>query len=172
MTFYIFLFLSALAVFCGLMTVTARNPIHSVIYLIGCFFAIAGHYLLLNAQFLAIVHIIVYAGAIMVLFLFTLMMMNLNEETEAHKPALARIAAVISAGLLLFVLIAALKKTEPFVAPLHIDGDIGLVKALGNVLLNEYLMPFEFASILLLAAMIGAVLVAKKDSPTIQPELK
>ena len=171
MTFYIFLFLAALAVFFGLMTVTSRNPVYSVLYLIGCFFAIAGHYLLLNAQFLAVVHIIVYAGAIMVLFLFTLMMMNLNKETEAHKPALARIAAVFSSGLLLLVLIAALKKTEPFVPPVHIDGGIGLVKTLGQVLLNEYLVPFEFASILLLAAMIGAVLIAKKDSSP-KPELK
>lgn len=171
MTFYIFLFLAAVAVFCGLMTVTSRNPVHSVIYLIGCFFAIAGHYLLLNAQFLAVVHIIVYAGAIMVLFLFTLMMMNLNEESEAHKPALARIAAVISSGLLLFVLIAALKKTDAFVPPIHVDGNIGLVKTLGNVLLNEYLLPFEFASILLLSAMIGAVLIAKKDASP-KPELK
>jgi NADH-quinone oxidoreductase subunit J len=72
------------------MTVLSKNPIHSVIFLIGCFFAIAGHYLLLNAQFLAVVHIMVYAGAIMVLFLFTLMLMNLNEETEQHKPALAK----------------------------------------------------------------------------------
>jgi len=170
-TFYIFLFLAAVAVFCGLMTVTSRNPVHSVIYLIGCFFAIAGHYLLLNAQFLAVVHIIVYAGAIMVLFLFTLMMMNLNEESEAHKPALARIAAVISSSLLLFVLIAALKKTEAFVPPMQIDGNIGLVKTLGNVLLKEYLLPFEFASVLLLSAMIGAVLIAKKDTLP-KPELR
>ncbi len=171
MTFYIFLFLAAIAVFCGLMTVTSRNPIHSVIYLIGCFFAIAGHYLLLNAQFLAIVHIVVYAGAIMVLFLFTLMMMNLNEESEAHKPALARIAAVISSGLLLFVLIAAFKKTEAFVPPVHVGNDFSTIKALGNELLTEYLLPFEFASILLLAAMIGAVLIAKKDASP-KPELR
>lgn len=171
MTFYIFLFLAALAVFCGLMTVTSRNPVHSVIFLIGCFFAIAGHYLLLNAQFLAIVHIIVYAGAIMVLFLFTLMMMNLNEASEGHKPALARISAVISAGLLLFILIAALKKTEPFAPPLTIDHSIGLVKALGNTLLHEYLLPFEFVSILLLSSMVGAVLIAKRDK-SLKPELE
>ena len=100
MTLYIFYFLSALAIFCALMTVFSRNPIHSVIYLIICFFAIAGHYLLLNAQFLFIVNIIVYAGAIMVLFLFTLMLMNLNQDTEQHKPAIARMAAVIASGLL------------------------------------------------------------------------
>ena len=162
-TTYLFLFLSALALFCGLMTIFTRNPIHSVIYLIGCFFAIAGHYLLLNAQFLAVVHIIVYAGAIMVLFLFTLMLMNLNEETEKHKPAIARLAAVIAAGLLLMVLVASLKQTSLPGAPAFQDKSIGLIKNLGKVLLDQYLFPFEFASILLLSAMIGAVLLSKKD---------
>ena len=145
------------------MTVLSRNPIHSVIYLIGCFFAIAGHYLLLNAQFLAIVHIIVYAGAIMVLFLFTLMLMNLNEETEQHKPALARIGAVIAAGILLLVLVAVLKRADAMAVPASQDIAIGTIENLGRVLLNEYLFPFEFASILFLSAMIGAVLLAKKD---------
>lgn len=165
MTLYIFYFLSALAIFSGLMTIlAARNPIHSVIYLIICFFCIAGHYLLLNAQFLAVVHIIVYAGAIMVLFLFTLMLMNLNEETEKHKPAISRISAVVAACLLCLVLVAALRKADPGVAQ---DADVymGTIKSLGRVLLNEYLLPFEFTSILLLSAMIGSVLLSKKEKP-------
>ncbi len=163
MTLYIFFFLSFIAVFCGMMTVLSKNPIHSVIYLIGCFFAIAGHYLLLNAQFLAIVHIIVYAGAIMVLFLFTLMLMNLNEETEQHKPALSRMAAVIASGLLMLVLIAVLRATDAMPVPEGQDMTIGTIQNLGKVLLNEYLFPFEFASVLLISAMIGAVLLAKKE---------
>jgi len=162
-TLYIFLFLSFVAIFCGLMTVLSKNPIHSVIYLIGCFFAIAGHYLLLNAQFLAIVHIIVYAGAIMVLFLFTLMLMNLNEETEQHKPAIARIGAVIAAGLLMLVLVAVLKRADSLPPAIEQNLEIGTIQNLGKVLLDEYLFPFEFASILFLSAMIGAVLLAKKD---------
>ncbi len=165
MAFYIFLFLSAIAVFCGLMTILSRNPIHSALYLIGCFFAIAGHYMLLNAEFLAIVHIIVYAGAIMVLFLFTVMLMNLNEESENHKPALSKIAAVVAAGLLGFVLIAALLRADTTAVPQLPEGNIGQIKTLGKVLLKEYLFPFEFASILLLVAMIGAVLLAKKEKP-------
>ncbi len=164
MTLYVFFFLSFIAIFCGLMTVLSKNPIHSVIYIIGCFFAIAGHYLLLNAQFLAVVHVIVYAGAIMVLFLFTLMLMNLNEETEQHKPALAKIGAVIASGLLMLVLVAALKKVDTLPVPLTQDVSIGTIQNLGKVLLDEYLFPFEFASILLLSAMIGAVLLAKKDN--------
>jgi len=162
-TFYIFIFLSFVAIFCGLMTVLSKNPVHSVIYLIGCFFAIAGHYLLLNAQFLAIVHIIVYAGAIMVLFLSTLMLMNLNEETEQHKPALAKISAVVASGVLMLVLVAVLRKADSLPVPLTQDVSIGSIKNLGKVLLDEYLFPFEFASILFLSAMIGAVLLTKKD---------
>ncbi|MFN8299596.1 MAG: NADH-quinone oxidoreductase subunit J [Chitinophagales bacterium] len=161
MTYYLFLFLSALAIFCGLMTVLSRNPIHSVLYLIGCFFAIAGHYLILNAQFLAVVHIIVYAGAIMVLFLFTLMLMNLNEETEKHKPAIARIGALLAAALLGLVLVAVLHRADNL--PVTNDHPvIGTIQNLGKVLLDEYFFPFEFASVLFLSAMIGAVLLAKK----------
>lgn len=165
MTLYIFLFLSALAIFSGLMTVFSRNPIHSVIYLIICFFSIAGQYLLLNAQFLAVVHIIVYAGAIMVLFLSTLMLMNLNEETEQHKPALMRVGAAVASGLLLLVIIAVLKRVEYMPVPFEQDAAMGTVQNLGKVLMDEYLLPFEFASILLLSAMIGAVLLTKKDKP-------
>lgn len=161
MTYYLFLFLSALAIFCGLMTVLSRNPVHSVLYLIGCFFAIAGHYLLLNAQFLAVVHIIVYAGAIMVLFLFTLMLMNLNEETEKHKPAIARIGALLAAGVLGLVMVAVLHRADSL--PVINDHPvIGTIQNLGKVLLDEYFFPFEFASVLFLSAMIGAVLLAKK----------
>lgn len=159
----VFLLLSFVALFCGLMTVLSKNPIHSVIYLIGCFFAIAGHYLLLNAQFLAIVHIMVYAGAIMVLFLFTLMLMNLNEATEQHKPAIARIGAVVASGLLGLVLIAALQKANALAGAAAQNNNIGTIENLGRVLLDEYLFPFEFTSVLFLSAMIGAVLLAKKD---------
>jgi NADH-quinone oxidoreductase subunit J len=76
----IFCVLAAITLSTAFLTVFSRNPIHSAIYLVICFFSVAGHYLLLNAQFLAIVHIIVYSGAIMILFLFTIMLMNLNKE--------------------------------------------------------------------------------------------
>lgn len=145
------------------MTVLSKNPVHSVLYLIGCFFSIAGHYLLLNAQFLAVVHIMVYAGAIMVLFLFTLMLMNLNEETEQHKPAIAKIGAVIASGLLLLVLVAVLKRADALAPAMPQEASIGTIQTLGKVLLDEYLFPFEFASVLFLSAMIGAVLLAKKE---------
>ena len=100
----------------------------------------------------------------MVLFLFTLMMMNLNEETEQHKPALAKIGAVIASGLLMVVLIAVLKRADALPVPMvEQNMTIGTIQNLGKVLLDEYIFPFEFASVLFLSAMIGAVLLSKKD---------
>lgn len=87
----LFCVLAAITLSTAFLTVFSRNPIHSAIYLVICFFSVAGHYLLLNAQFLAIVHIIVYSGAIMILFLFTIMLMNLNKENEVHKPRITRL---------------------------------------------------------------------------------
>lgn len=85
MTEILFGFLTVLAIFSALMMVTSKNPVYSVLWLIVTFFAVSGHYILLNAQFLAIVNIIVYAGAIMVLFLFVIMLMNLNKKPSRKK---------------------------------------------------------------------------------------
>jgi len=86
----IFYTLAAFTLLSSLFVVFSKNPIYSVLWLIVCFFTIAGHFVMLNAQFLAVVHIIVYSGAIMVLFLFTVMLLNLNKETEPHKPTLLK----------------------------------------------------------------------------------
>jgi len=168
MTLYLFYFLSFLAILCGLMVILEKNPIHSVLYLVITFFAIAGHYILLNAQFLAAVHIIVYAGAIMVLFLFVLMLLNLNKESEPHKSNMAKGAAVIASGLLLVILVGALKETASLpVSSIASEGtginSMGLVKNLGQVLFTQFLLPFETASLLFLSAMVGAVLLGKRD---------
>jgi NADH-quinone oxidoreductase subunit J len=157
-----FYFLAFLAVLSAAMVIFSKNPIHSVLWLIITFFAIAGHYILLNAQFLAIVHIIVYAGAIMVLFLFVIMFLNLNSETEPQKSMLAKVAGVCSGGLLWLVLIASFKDLSlgTNASP---DPSMGLIKNLGMVLYNNYLLPFEICSILFLAAMVGAVVLGKKE---------
>ena len=160
----IFCVLAAITLSTAFLTVFSRNPIHSAIYLVICFFSIAGHYLLLNSQFLAIVHIIVYSGAIMILFLFTIMLMNLNKENEVHKPRVTRLAAVILFCLTCLVLIAIFVNSKPIVGEYDATGeDFQSIKKLGNVLLNEYMVPFEYASILLLVAMIGTVLLSKKE---------
>jgi NADH-quinone oxidoreductase subunit J len=162
-TLNLFYFLSFVGVLSALMVVFSKNPVHSVLYLIITFFAIAGHYLLLNAQFLFVTHIIVYAGAIMVLFLYVIMLLNLNNETEPHKSTLLKIAASICGGMLMVLLVASLKGAEHIKPASVLVKDIGLVKSLGNVLFTEFLLPFEVCSILLLAAMVGAVMLAKSE---------
>lgn len=159
--FYLVAFLS---IFFSLLVIFAKNPVHSVLYLIVTFFTFTIHYILLNAQFLAIVNFIVYMGAIMVLFLFVLMLLNLNKETEPLKPTLLKVVGVIAGMCLLVTLVASLKAvsvSEPVVLQ---NANLGLVKNLGKVLFNQFLLPFEISSLLLLSAMVGAVLLAKKEA--------
>ncbi|HEU4860732.1 MAG TPA: NADH-quinone oxidoreductase subunit J [Chitinophagaceae bacterium] len=153
-----------MALFSALMVITSKNPMHSVIWLIIVFFAISGHYLLLNAQFLAIVNIIVYAGAIMVLFLYVLMLMDLKKETEPAKNRWLKVAGAMAGGSLLLVLVAALRKVdiENGIAETR-TGDIGLIENLGTALFTEYVVQFEISSILFLSAMVGAVVIGKKE---------
>src|SRR5882724_2308959 len=133
MSQYIFYFLSFLAILCALMMVLSKNPVHSVLYLIITLFAIAGHYVLLNAQFLAAVHIIVYAGAIMVLFLYVIMMLNLNADVEPHKSKWAKFAATVAGGLLMIVLVGTLRDVNMQVS-YSANPDYGLIKTLGHSL--------------------------------------
>jgi len=160
----LFWLLSVLALFSAIMVVISKNPVYSVIWLILVFFAISGHYILLNAQFLAIVNIIVYAGAIMVLFLFVIMLMNLNKETEPKKNRWIKIAGVVAGGCLLLVLVAALKDTDVKTKTALVnEGNIGLIKVLGKELFSTYVVPFEISSVLFLSAMVGAVVIGKKE---------
>lgn len=161
MTLNLFYFLSFLAVLSALLVVFSKNPVHSVLYLIITFFSIGGHYLLLNAEFLFVVHIIVYAGAIMVLFLYVIMLLNLNRESEPHKSNLLKVAATVCGGLLLLILIGSLKGAEQMT---QVEGSqIGYVKTLGKVLFKEFMLPFEISSVLLLAAMVGAVMLGRPE---------
>ncbi len=200
----LFYFLTFLAVVCAIMVIASKNPVHSVLYLIGVFFAVSGHYVLLNAQFLAIVNIIVYAGAIMVLFLFVVMLMNLNKESEKRSGKWITMAGVVSSGCLMLVLVVALKgadfKRNILVTEVTDDqaieagykskkdipstvqyitvsrkasttnGDIGLIKNLGNALFKEYVVPFEISSILFLSAIVGAVVLGRRERKTIVSE--
>ncbi|UKJ07712.1 NADH-quinone oxidoreductase subunit J [Solitalea lacus] len=159
----LFYFLAFVAIFSSLLVVLVKNPVHSVLYLILTFFTLTGEYILLNAQFVGIVNIIVYAGAIMVLFLFVIMLLNLNVETEPQKTNLLKFVGVITGGVGLAVLTAALKSTDPSNTVVLQNADMGLVKNLGQVLFKEFLLPFEIVSILFLSAMVGAVLLARKE---------
>ncbi len=163
LTQYLFYFLSFIAIFSALLVVFSKNPVQSVLSLVVTFFAIAGHYVLLNAQFLAAVHVIVYAGAIMVLFLFVIMLLNLNEDSEPQKPGWMKFAATITGGLLMIVMIAALRSVTELPAPEKVDDSIGMIKNLGHVLFTDYALPFEVSSLLFLIAMVGAVMLGKKE---------
>ncbi len=160
---YLFFFLSFVAIVSALMVLLSKKPIHSVLYLTLTFFTLAGHYIMLNAQFLAVVHIIVYAGAIMVLFLFTVMLLNLNIQGEFQKSTLMKFVAAIAGGMIFLVLIGTLKSFDVATVGTPELTQIGLVRNLGKTLYSEYLLPFELSSILFLAAMVGAVMLGKKD---------
>jgi NADH-quinone oxidoreductase subunit J len=142
LTEYAFWFLSFVAFFSAAFMIITKNPVYSVLSLILTFFSIAGHYFLLNAQFLAAVHIIVYAGAIMVLFLYVIMMLNLNTLEEEKKSTWMKALTVIAAAN---------------------GADCGLVENLGKALYRDFLIPFELASVLFLGAMVGAVYLSKKE---------
>lgn len=165
-----FILLSILAIGSALMMLVSKSPVNSILWLIVVFFAISGHYILLNAQFLAIVNIIVYAGAIMVLFLFVVMLMNLNADTEPVKNQRQQIIAVVASGCLLLVLLSAFKTANAQQVMLA-GGNAGLIKTLGKVLFTDYILPFEISSALFLSAMVGAVVIGKKDETPPTPTL-
>lgn len=159
----VFYFVAFLSLFFAIMTIISKNPVHSVLYLVVTFFTFSIHYILLNAQFLAVVNFIIYMGAIMVLFLFVLMLLNMNEDSEPLKSVFVKVMGVIAGMCFIIILTASFKvlQTSP---PLEIiNPEIGLVGNLGKVLFKEFLLPFEISSILLLTAMVGAVLLGKKD---------
>ncbi len=161
----IFWMLSAMTIGCALGVILSRNPVNSVMFLILTFFSISGHYILMNAQFLAVVNIIVYAGAIMVLFLFVIMLMNLNADVEPQKGQLVQLAGIISGGALFMVILAGIKTASAeMVDPA--SNDIGLISNLGKVLFTKYVLPFEISSVLFLSAMIGAVVLPRMESNT------
>lgn len=161
----IFLILSIVAVGGALCVILTPNPVYSVLFLVLTFFAIAGHYaFILGAQFVAIVNIIVYAGAILVLFLFVIMLLNLNKRDEFRKPFITKALGIFCGGLFIFSLLAALasfQSNEPSV--LAASEDIGTVQVLGKVLFSEFVLPFEILSVLFLSAMIGAIMLGKKN---------
>ncbi|WP_316746999.1 NADH-quinone oxidoreductase subunit J [Pedobacter gandavensis] len=159
----VFYFVAALSVIFSLMVIFSKNPVHSVLYLIVTFFTLTIHYILLNAQFLAVVNFIVYMGAIMVLFLFVLMLLNLNKENEPLKSNLVKVVGVIAGCCLVVTIIGSLKATAISDPVLLKNPNLGLVKNLGKELFGPYMLPFELSSILLLTAMVGAVLLTKKE---------
>ena len=170
--FYLF---GAVAVIASLLVISQRNPIYSVLLLIASFGALSGLYVLLEAPFVAVTQIIVYAGAIMVLFLFVVMLLNApHEETERderlhafRKPGPLRFGGVLAVALateLVWALTRGGGETGAFPA-----AAVSSVRAIGQALFTEYAFPFEVTSILILVAMIGAVVLAKRDGASAPP---
>jgi NADH-quinone oxidoreductase subunit J len=167
--FYVF---GALAVVASLAVVGQRNPIHSVLLLIGSFAALAGLYVLLDSPFAAVTQIIIYAGAIMVLFLFVVMLLNVPREDAAewdrshplNRPASRRLGTGLAVFLVLETAWAVWHVSTRQGVGVHqlSPGDVSSVREIGRVIFTEYAFPFEATSILILAAMVGAVVLARR----------
>ncbi len=167
----IFIASALVAVVASLLMVTRKNPIHSALWMIVTFFAMAVIYLLLNAQFIAVAQVMVYAGAIMMLILFVIMLVHMEKGGEVddgkpHRSVKTKIAwALITVVLLVEVLVGALfyrMTGQGGEYPVEVVNRVGHVKTVGALLYSQYLFPFEIASILLLVGIVGAVVIAKR----------
>lgn len=161
MMFFIFSFG---AVVSALMMVTNKKPVSAAMNLIVTMFCLAGIYVLLDAHLIAALQVIVYAGAIMVLFLFVIMLLNIQEKEgkiEGSK-LLFQFVSILIVGSI-FIAIANLAKADPNLVQIVSEANIfGTVKSVARLLFTDFLLPFEIASILLLAAIVGAVILAKR----------
>ena len=160
--FYVF---AALTLLCGVLVVAnpfSRNPVTSAMFLVLTIISMAGLFVLLHAFFLAAVQMLVYAGAVMVLFLFVIMLLDLKEEERRKIKMFGLVAGLVSVGAIVGIFVKSLLAAQPgadLPAP-PLEGDTA---ALGKLLFTNYLLPFEIVSVLLLVAMVGVILLSKKD---------
>lgn len=161
--FYIF---AALTLVCGFLVVAnpfTRNPVTSAMFLVLTIMSMAGLFVLLEAFFLAAVQVLVYAGAVIVLFLFVIMVLDLQVEARRRYRRSALFSGGTVAAALLTVMLAAMRELPASVpVPADSPGFEGSTAALGRLLFREYLLPFEIVSVLLLAAMVGVILLSKR----------
>ena len=169
-----FYVLAAVAVVAGLMVVTAKNPVHSVLWLILTFFSSAGLFVLLGAEFLAMLLVVVYVGAVAVLFLFVVMMLDvdfvrLREGYARYLPLAAIVAGVLLAEMIMISLVVANGgAAADAAAPMIRAGDATNAEAIGRVLYTDYVYIFQAAGIVLLIAMIGAIVLTLRHKPNIK----
>jgi NADH-quinone oxidoreductase subunit J len=159
------LIFSIIAVASAVIMITRRNPIKSVLFLILNFFSISALYLLLNAQFIAVIQVAVYAGAIMVLFLFVIMLLNLQDESKLTENITYKKITAVLLSILLFAVLAITTYfafIEKYQAINPISEKIGTVEVIGRELYTTYSFPFELISFVLVAAIVGAIVLAKK----------
>ena len=159
--FYIFAFLTLVFGFLVVLNPFSHNPVTSAMFLVMTIVSLAGLFVLLHAFLLAAVQVLVYAGAVMVLFLFVIMLLDLRAEERQRIKTFSAVCGVIAVGAILFVFLQTLLR-----APLPANPSPrleGSTIALGNVLFTRFLLPFEIVSLLLLVAMVGVILLSKKD---------
>lgn len=162
----IFIYFAAVILASGVLMITRRNPIHSVMFMLLLFFHIAGVFVLLNAEFLAAVQLIVYAGAILILYLFVVMLLNVDKESQAARgnrfwPWITGFGVLIAAEIGALVS----RGSFPGEAGTTMQTAAGAgVMELGQALYSKYLIPFEIASVILLVGLVGAVMLAKKEN--------
>jgi NADH-quinone oxidoreductase subunit J len=160
--FYVFAFLTLA---CGVLVVAnpfSRNPVTSAMFLVLTIISMAGLFVLLNAFFLAAVQVLVYAGAVVVLFLFVIMMLDLKEEERRKVKKLGLVVGLIAIGSIVCIFVRSLLATQPG-KNLTSPTAVGDTATLGKMLFTNYLLPFEIVSLLLLVAMVGVILLSKKD---------
>ncbi|HEY2328386.1 MAG TPA: NADH-quinone oxidoreductase subunit J [Verrucomicrobiae bacterium] len=157
--FYVF---AALTLLCGVLVIAnpfSRNPVTSAMFLVLTIISMSGLFLLLHAFFLAAVQILVYAGAVIVLFIFVIMLLDLKEEQRRKIKLFGLVAGLVSVGIVASIFIKALASVKPAAAEPKLEGE---TYALGKLLFTQYTLPFEIVSVLLLVAMIGVILLSKK----------
>jgi NADH-quinone oxidoreductase subunit J len=160
----VFWVFAGVAVVSAFLCITRRNPVASALWLILTLFCLAGIFVLLDAQFIAALQVLVYAGAIMVLFLFVIMLLNLQAEPREQQRRGVRRAALIGGGVLAVELFVLLRRLPTGDTPDRSPPEgFGTVQALSERLFTDFLLPFEITSILLLVAMVGAVVLAKRQ---------
>jgi NADH-quinone oxidoreductase subunit J len=142
--------------------VVARSPMYAAMSLVAAFFFLAGIYVLLSAHLIAFMQILVYAGAVMVLFLFVIMLLSLGNEEKEHERQKAMQLLGTLGAIALVALVASASREVAGADPAVVAADFGTVKAVGRALFTQYLLPFEATSLLLLVAIVGAVVVAKE----------
>jgi NADH-quinone oxidoreductase subunit J len=159
--FYCFAFLTVLFGFLVVFNPFSRNPVTSAMFLVLTIASMAGLFVLLHAFFLAAVQILVYAGAVIVLFLFVIMLLDLKQEERRKIKTVGAILGVVSVGAILGIFLASLKQSAPTFP--DVPALEGATVPLGQLLFTQYLLPFEIVSVLLLVAMVGVILLSKKD---------
>jgi NADH-quinone oxidoreductase subunit J len=163
-----FYILAVMALFAALMVVLHKSPAISAVYLVLCFFAVAANYVLLHAHFIAAIQILVYAGAIMVLFVMVIMLLNLEEETRQRRKIglLAALSVLAGLGVGVLILLMTWKPASQSMVPKTLDPKtFGTTETVGRYLFTTYLLPFEAASVLLLAAILGAMVLSRRSEP-------